>query len=55
MLVGLAAATGEIGVRGIPGDLRDREGRGVLVVAMLKESFGFMERAAYMFAIFEVE
>lgn len=50
--VGLAVETGEIGVRGRPGDLRDSAGRGALVVvAMLRESLGLTERAAYMLTV----
>lgn len=47
MVVGLAAAIGETGVRGRAlGDLSDSVGRVVFCAAeILKESFGFMERA----------
>jgi hypothetical protein len=56
LTVGLAAETGEIGVRGRPGDLRDSAGRGALVVvAMLRESLGLTERAAYMLTVVYVE
>lgn len=44
-------ATGEIGVRGRLGDLSESVGRGPLVLAMFKESFGLTVRAAYILAV----
>lgn len=57
LVLGLAADTGEIGVRGIaPGDLRDSDGRGAVCAAeMLKESLGRVAaRAAYILTVSEI-
>lgn len=57
MLVGLAAETGEIGVRGRAlGDLSDNVGRGAFCTAeMLRDNFGLTTRAVVVYIVTDKE